>query len=156
MSKSKKKKELSLPPEDPKLKLKGSSRKPNFNIHGDINVGRDFIAGDQMNFTFDKTIQTHAEFLEVINELSKTLEIIKQSPITPSQKKHLLQVIKNINIIKAEAKKNQPSASVVTNNLYKSKETVDLISDNLRSIYPTREILSKLIPFAKKLFSERK
>jgi hypothetical protein len=155
MGKKENKKRLTLPPEDPELSVKASSRnKIPVHIEGGIHAGRDVIQGDQINYgARDIQISTPSEFVATLSEIQAALATLKQQPgLSPVQLRNLEAAETKIAITKQEAQKPDADASTIWKSLIEVKEIFDLLSGAIAPVAGLGPVLGNLIVLAVQLF----
>lgn len=130
---------------------------PNITVHGNINVGRDFISGDQYKtVTHNETINnisTPADFVEALNQLKAEIEALKSQPdVEPAAVRRLNAVEGDIEDVIAEAEKEQPAAERIKSTLEGAKEVMDKLRGSIGSAVNLGTALGNLALMAWKVF----
>lgn len=128
MSKDKKKKTLSIPPENPKLIQKGSSRKIEIYISDSANTHGDIVIASRIESSFNVVDKA-----EISNELKDTLKELAEAVANLSEKlpKDVAQELaRDLEILISEATSKTPRRKwwqVATDGIIKIAEGVDEI-----------------------------
>jgi hypothetical protein len=145
---------------EPAMKKTAAPRKsggPNITVHGDINVGRDFISGDQYKTIIHneaiKNISTPADFVAMLNQLKAEIEALKSQPdVEPAVARRLNTVEGDITDTIAEAGKEQPAAERIKTTLEGAKEVMDKLRGSIGSAVNLGTALGNLALMAWKVF----
>lgn len=130
---------------------------PNITVHGNINVGRDFINGDQYNTVIHNetinNISSPADFVEALNQLKAEIEALKSQPdLEPAAARRLNAVEGDIEDAIAEAEKEQPAAERIKSTLEGAKEVMDKLRGSIGSAVNLGTALGNLAMIAWKVF----
>jgi hypothetical protein len=141
-------------PRTPAAKKPGGT---NITVLGNINVGRDFINGDQHKTVIHNeiinNISTPAEFLAALNQLRAEIEALKSQPnVEPAAARRLNAVEGDIEDAIAEAEKEQPAAERIKSTLEDAKEVMDKLRGSIGSAVKLGTTLGNLALIAWKVF----
>jgi hypothetical protein len=150
----------------PKGKKESKPRKPaapknssgtNITVHGNINVGRDFVARDQYNTIIHNetinNISSPADFISALNQLKAEIEALKSQPnLEPVVARRLNTVQDDIADVIAEAESDVPVAERIKSTLESAKDTMDRISGSIGSAVTLGTTLGNLALIAWKVF----
>jgi hypothetical protein len=134
-----------------------SSSGPIFNVQGNINIGRDLVAGDQLNtYHQEQTtihITTPAQFVDELQKLRDEIQKIKSQPnVEPALVRRVEVVQADIQDAIDEAGKEKPLAERINTTLIGAKETMDKIGGAVGSAVGLGTLLGNLAVLALKLF----
>lgn len=130
---------------------------PNIIVHGNINVGGDFISRDQyktvtLNGTANN-ISTPTDFVSVLNQLKAEIELLKAQPnIEPAVTRRLNTVEGDIADVITEAESDKPVAERIKSTLDGAKDTMDRISGSIGSAVTLGTTLGNLALMALNIF----
>ena len=130
---------------------------PNIIIHGNINVGGDFISRDQYKTVITNetinNISSPADFVAALNQLRAEIEALKVQPsIKPAVACRLNTVEGDIADVITEAKNEKPVAERIKSTLESTKDTMNLIKGSVGSAVALGTALGKLALIAWKIF----
>lgn len=130
---------------------------PNIIIHGNINVGGDFISRDQYKTVITNetinNISSPADFVAALNQLRAEIEALKVQPsIKPAVARRLNTVEGDIADVITEAKNEKPVAERIKSTLESAKDTMNLIKGSVGSAVALGTALGKLALIAWKIF----
>ena len=130
---------------------------PNIVVHGNINVGGDFISRDQYKtVTTNETINnisSPADFVSALNQLKAEIETLKsQSNIEPFVARRLNTVQDDIADVISEVESEKPVAERIKSTLESAKDTMERISGSIGSAVNLGTTLGNLALIAWKVF----
>lgn len=130
---------------------------PNIIVHGNINVGGDFISRDQYKtVTHNETttnISSPADFVAVLNQLKAEIEALKSQPnIEPAVIRRLNTVEGDITDVITETESEKPVAERIKTTLESAKDTMDRISGSIGSAVTLGTTLGNLALMAMQIF----
>ena len=130
---------------------------PNITVHGNINVGRDFIARDQYNTIIHNetinNISSPADFVAALNQLKAEIETLKsQADIEPAVIRRLNTVQDDIADVITEAEHEKPVAERIKSTLESAKDTMNLIKGSVGSAVALGTTLGNLALMASRIF----
>jgi hypothetical protein len=114
-----------------------------------VRVGRDFIAGNQINLA---PPENREEFLTQLQQVQAQINEIKKGGLTPSQTKILELAEEKVSEAVSEANQPHSRGESIKAALAEAKETMDLLSGSLTSAATLGTIIGGLILTAMKLF----
>ncbi len=128
-----------------------------FNIQGNINIGRDFVGGDQVNYiTNNQTINnisSPADFVSALNQLKAEIEGLKAQPNLDSTVARRLNTVEgDIEDVITEAESEKPVTERIKSTLESAKDTMDRISGSIGSAVALGTTLGNLALMAWKIF----
>lgn len=130
---------------------------PNIIVHGNINVGGDFISRDQYKtVTLNETvnnISSPADFVSALNQIKAEIELLKAQPnIEPAVTRRLNTVEGDIADVITEAESDKPVAERIKSTLDGAKDTMDRISGSIGSAVTLGTTLGNLALIALNIF----
>lgn len=130
---------------------------PNIVVHGNINVGGDFISRDQYKtVTHNETINnisSPADFVAVLSQLKAEIEALKTQPNLESAVVRRLNTVEgDIADVIAEAENEKPVAERIKSTLESAKDTMDRISGSIGSAVALGTTLGNLALMVLKIF----
>lgn len=130
---------------------------PNIIVHGNINVGGDFISRDQYKtVTLNETvnnISSPADFVSALNQIKAEIELLKAQPnIEPAVTRRLNTVEGDIADVITEAESDKPVAERIKSTLDGAKDTMDRISGGIGSAVILGTTLGNLALMALNIF----
>ena len=130
---------------------------PHIVVHGNINVGGDFISRDQYKtVTTNETINnisSPADFVSTLNQLKAEIEALKsQLNIEPVVARRLNTVQDDITDVITEVESEKPVAERIKSTLESAKDTMDRISGSIGSAVNLGTTLGNLALIAWKVF----
>lgn len=158
--KSETKKEEEKKKKEPKPRTSASPKNsggPNIVVHGNINVGGDFISRDQYKTVnhneTTNNISSQADFVSALNQLKAEIEALKSQPgIEPTVVRRLNTVGGDITDVITEAESEKPTAERIKSTLESAKDTMDRISGSIGSAVTLGTTLGNLALMAWKIF----
>lgn len=128
-----------------------------FNVQGSINIGRDLIGGDQVNYITNNNvtnnISTPADFVAALNEIKAEIEALKSQPnLEPAVARRLSTVEGDIEDVVAEAIGEKPAWERIKSTLESAKDTMDRISGSIGSAVALGTTLGNLALMAFRIF----
>lgn len=134
-----------------------NSNGPNIVVHGNINVGGDFISRDQYKtVTTNETINnisSPADFVSALNQLKAEIEALKsQSNIEPFVARRLNTVQDDITDVITQVESEKPVAERIKSTLESAKDTMERISGSIGSAVNLGTTLGNLALIAWKVF----
>ncbi len=162
-SEMKKEEEKILSPKgkkEPKPRTPAASKKadgPNIIVHGNINVGGDFISRDQYKTTthteITNNIASPADFVTALNQLKAEIEALKAQPNLDSTLVRRLNTVEgDITDVITEAESEKPITERIKSTLESAKDTMDRISGSIGSAVTLGTTLGNLALIAWKIF----
>lgn len=129
----------------------------NITVHGNINVGRDFIARDQYNTIIHNetinNISSPADFVAALNQLKAEIEALKAQPnLEPAVTRRLNTVEGDITDVITEAESDKPVVERIKSTLESAKDTMDRISGSIGSALALGTTLGNLALIVLKIF----
>lgn len=154
MPKKEEKEKESKPRKSPAPK---KSDGPNIIVHGNINVGGDFISRDQYKtVTLNETvnnISSPADFVSALKQIKAEIELLKAQPnIEPAVTRRLNTVEGDIADVITEAESDKPVAERIKSTLDGAKDTMDRISGSIGSAVTLGTTLGNLALMALNIF----
>ena len=154
------KKEEEEKKKEPKPRTSASPKNsggPNIVVHGNINVGGDFISRDQYKTVnhneTTNNISSQADFVSALNQLKAEIEALKSQPgIEPTVVRRLNTVGGDITDVITEAESEKPTAERIKSTLESAKDTMDRISGSIGSAVTLGTTLGNLALMAWKIF----
>jgi hypothetical protein len=130
---------------------------PNIIVHGNINVGGDFVSRDQYNtVTHGETINhisTPTDFIAALNQLKAEIEALQsQADLEPAAARRLNTVTGDIEDVAAEAEKEAPAAERMKSTLEGAKDMMDKLGGSIGSAVKLGVTLGQLAALAIKVF----
>jgi hypothetical protein len=130
---------------------------PNIIVHGNINVGRDFVSHDQYKtVTHGETIynvSTPTDFIAALNQLKAEIEALKSQPnLEPAVARRLTTVEGDIEDAMTEAGSEKPAVEKVKSTLEGAKDMMDKLGGSLGSAVKLGAALGQLAALAIKVF----
>jgi hypothetical protein len=122
-------------PESKKSAVPKKSGGTNITVHGNINVGRDFVSGDKVNTitTINNTLAP-AEFVAELQKLKAEIEALKSRPnVEPAVERILSTVDGNLQDAIEEAGKEKPAVERIKTTLEGAKEMMDKLGGGIAS-----------------------
>ena len=134
-----------------------NSDRPNIIVHGNINVGGDFISRDQYKTVthneVTNNISSPADFVAVLNQLRAEIEALKAQPnLDPTVVRRLNTVEGDIADVITEAESEKPVTERIKSTLESAKDTMDRISSSIGSAVNLGTTLGNLALIAWKIF----
>lgn len=128
-----------------------------FNVQGSINIGRDLIGGDQVNYITNNNvtnnISTPADFVAALNQIKAEIEALKSQPnLEPAVARRLNTVEGDIEDVVAEAIGEKPAWERIKSTLESAKDTMDRISGSIGSAVALGTTLGNLALMAFRIF----
>lgn len=157
----KKKEAASSPKENkettPRKPTVSKTSRTNITVHGNINVGRDWVNGDQHNITTNnniiKNISSPTDFVSVLNQLKAEIEALKaQQNIEPAVARRLNTVEGDIADVITEVESEEPVAERIKSTLESAKVTMDIIKGSVGSAVTLGTTLGNLALMALQIF----
>jgi hypothetical protein len=129
----------------------------NIIVHGNINVGGDFISRDQYKTVthneITNNISSPADFVAALNQLKVEIEVLKSQPnIEPAIARRLNTVEGDITDVITEAEGEAPTAERIKSTLESAKDTMDRMSGSIGSAVTLGTTLGNLALIAWKVF----
>jgi len=155
---------VTIMPAKPSTQKKHVTRKPAttaknsgpiFNIQGDIHIGRDMVAGDQLNIHPENiaNINSPTQFTDELRKLKYKIETLKSSSrIDPVAARRMDVVQADIQDAIDEALKEKPTAGRIQTTLSSAKETLDKLGGSIVSASNLGTMLGNLGLMARKIF----
>ena len=153
----KKEEEKKKEPEPRKPAVSQKSDGPNIIVHGNINVGGDFISRDQYKtVTYNETINnisSPADFVAALNQLKAEIESLKAQPNLDSTVARRLNTVEgDIQDVITEAESDKPVGERIKSTLDGAKDTMDRISGSIGSAVTFGTTLGNLALMALNIF----
>lgn len=128
-----------------------------FNVQGNINIGRDFVGGNQINHittnNITNNISSPADFVAALNQLKAEIEALKAQPNLDSTVARRLNTVEgDIEDVIAEAGNQKPVAERIKSTLESAKDTMDRISGSIGSAVTLGTTLGNLALMALHIF----
>ena len=147
----------------PRTSSRGSQAKPKaaksdgpiFNVQGGIHIGRDMIAGGQVNYINETNlnISTPAQFMDELQRLKEEIEKLKSQPdVSPAEARRMEVAQADIQDAKDEAAKDKPVAERIKNTLNGAKETMEKLGGSIGAAVNLGTTIGNLAMMAFKLF----
>ena len=148
----------------PRTSSRGSTGKPKapqnpggpiFNVQGGIHIGRDMIAGGQVNYINETilNISTPAQFMDELQKLKDEIEKLKSQPgVSPAEARRMDVAQTDIQDAKDEAAKDKPVAGRIKTTLDGAKETMEKLGGSIGAALNLGTMLGNLAMLAIKLF----
>jgi len=129
----------------------------NITVLGNINVGRDWVGGDQHNTITNNyitnNISSPADFVAALNQLKAEIEALKsQAEIEPTVIRRLNTVQDDIADVITEAEHEKPVAERIKATLESAKDTMNLIKGSVGSAVALGATLGNLAVMASQIF----
>lgn len=129
----------------------------NIIVHGNINVGGDFISRDQYKTVthneITNNISSPADFVAVLNQLKAEIEVLKSQPnLDSTVARRLHTVVGDIKDVVTEAEKEKPVAERIKSTLESAKDTINLIKGSVGSAVALGTTLGNLALIALRIF----
>jgi len=129
----------------------------NITVLGNINVGRDWVGGDQHNTITNNyitnNISSPADFVAALNQLKAEIEALKsQAEIEPTVIRRLNTVQDDIADVITEAEHEKPVAERIKATLESAKDTMNLIKGSVGSAVALGTTLGNLAVMASHIF----
>lgn len=145
---------------EPKPRKPAASQKsdgPNIIVHGNINVGGDFINRDQYKtVTHNETINnisSPADFVTALNQLKAEIEELKAQPNLDSSVARRLDTVEgDIADVITEAENEKPVVERIKSTLESAKDTLNLIKGSIGSAVALGTTLGNLALMALNIF----
>ncbi|MBK8783449.1 MAG: toll/interleukin-1 receptor domain-containing protein [Anaerolineales bacterium] len=145
---------------EPKPRKPTASQKadgPNIVVHGNINVGGNWINRDQHNTITNNyitnNISSPADFVAALNQLKAEIEALKAQPNLDSTVARRLNTVEgDIQDVITEAESDKPVAERIKSTLESAKDTMDRISGSIGSAVTLGTTLGNLALMALKVF----
>lgn len=130
---------------------------PNIIVHGNINVGGDFISRDQYKTVITNetinNISSPADFVAVLNQLKAEIEALKAQPNLDSTVARRLNTVEgDITDVINEVENEKPVAERIKSTLESAKDTMNLIKGSVSSAVALGTTLGNLALMAWKIF----
>lgn len=130
---------------------------PNIIVHGNINVGGNWINRDQNNTITNNyttnNISSPADFVAALNQLKAEIEALKsQAEIEPTVIRRLNTVQDDIADVIAEAENEKPVAERIKSTLEGAKDTMNLIKGSVGAAVALGTTLGNLALMAAHIF----
>lgn len=132
---------------------------PNIIVHGNINVGGDFISRDQYKTVITNetinNISSPADFVAALNQLKAEIDAIKSQPnLEPAVARRLNTVQDDIADVITEAEGDAPVADRIKFTLESAKDTMDRISRSIGSAVTLGTTLGSLALMVLRIFGK--
>ncbi len=129
----------------------------NITVLGNINVGRDWVNGDQHNTITNNyitnNISSPADFVEALNQLKAEIEALKsQAEIEPTVIRRLSTVQDDIADVITEAENEKPVTERIKSTLESAKDTMELIKGSVGTAVALGTTLGNLAMMAANIF----
>jgi hypothetical protein len=138
-----------------KLKAPQNPGGPIFNVQGGIHIGRDMVAGGQVNYINETNlnISTPAQFMDELQKLKDEIEKLKSQPAVDTAASRRMDVVQaDIQDAMNEAAKDKPVAERIKNTLDGAKETMEKLGGSIGAALNLGTMLGNLALLAIKLF----
>ena len=128
---------------------------PIFNVQGGIHIGRDMVAGGQVNYINETNfnITTPAQFMDELQRLSDEIEKLKSLPnVDAAAAQQMDEARADVQVALEEAAKEKPDAERVKSTLDGAKETMEKLGGSIGAAVNLGTTLGNLAMLAIKLF----